>query len=105
MDGRLGVLLGLVFQPFLSACLTSLYGYAVYQTEGEDLSGHVKFFKKPWASTALMFVAMVMCLPIAWVASLVESRQKKSAVSSEHKPLLSDDGETSAGRGEDHNVL
>ncbi len=32
---------------------------AVYQTEGEDFDGHAKFFKKPWAATALMFAAMV----------------------------------------------
>ena len=101
MDGRRGLLLGLMFLPVPTFFLTPVYGYAVYQTEGEDLSGHVKFFKKPWASTALMFVAMVMCLPIAWVASLVESRLKKSAASSEHKPLLSDEGCTSAGEGED----
>ncbi|EIE22282.1 hypothetical protein COCSUDRAFT_42626 [Coccomyxa subellipsoidea C-169] len=79
----------------LFGTISSILSKVVYQTEGEDLSGHVKFFKKPWASTALMFVAMVMCLPIAWGASLIESRRKKSAASSEHKPLLSDEGETS----------
>ena len=39
------------------------------------------------ASTALMFVAMVMCLPIAWIARLVETHKKRKS-SDEQKPLL-----------------
>ncbi len=34
-----------------------------------------------------MFVAMVMCLPIAWIARLVETHKKKKS-SDEQKPLL-----------------
>ena len=34
-----------------------------------------------------MFVAMVMCLPIAWIARLVEWHEKKQS-SDEQKPLL-----------------
>ena len=34
-----------------------------------------------------MFVAMVMCLPIAWIARLVETHKKKKS-SDEEKPLL-----------------
>lgn len=34
-----------------------------------------------------MFLAMVMCLPIAWVARLVEEHKKKKT-SEEKKPLL-----------------
>ena len=56
-------------------------------TEGETFNHHIKKFEKPWASTALMFLAMVMCLPIAWVARLVEERKKKKT-SEEKKPLL-----------------
>ena len=64
---------------------------AVYQTQGEDFDGHAKYFKKPWASTALMFFAMVFCLPIAWIASAVErSRKRRAAGSGEHEPLLDD---------------
>ena len=55
--------------------------------EGEIFDGSVKDFKKPWASTALMFVAMVMCLPIAWIARLVETHKKKQN-NDESKPLL-----------------
>jgi hypothetical protein len=64
--------------------------HAVYQTEGVSSDGHKKFFKKPWASTALMFFAMVLCLPIAWIASFIESRQKKAAATNREKePLIS----------------
>ena len=77
---------------------------AVYQTEGEDLSGHTKYFKKPWASTALMFVAMVMCLPIAWIAAAIESHRKKSAASSERKPLLGEEGDTSTEQGKQNSA-
>ncbi len=83
-------------------CEISLGAVAVYQTEGEDLDGNTKYFKKPWASTALMFLAMVMCLPIAWIAAAIESRRKKSAASSERKPLLGEEGETSTEEGKRH---
>ena len=39
--------------------LSSIASKVVYQTEGETFDGSIKNFKKPWASTALMFVAMV----------------------------------------------
>lgn len=35
-----------------------------------------------------MFVAMMMCLPIAWVARLVEMAEKKKKGPDEKKPLL-----------------
>lgn len=63
------------------------------------MSGHPKYFKKPWASTALMFVAMVLCLPIAWIAAAIEAHRKESAASSERKPLLGEEGETSTEQG------
>ncbi|CAL5221472.1 g3669 [Coccomyxa viridis] len=67
--------------------LSSIASKVVYQTEGETFDGSIKSFKKPWASTALMFVAMVMCLPIAWIARLVEMEKKKKS-SDESKPLI-----------------
>lgn len=71
---------------------------AVYQTEGEDFDGNVKYFKKPWASTALMFFAMVFCLPIAWIASAIERRRKRGvARDGKHEPLLQQEGEQSDG--------
>ena len=71
----------------------------MYQTQGQDFDGHAKFFKKPWASTALMFVAMVFCLPIAWIGTAIEARMKKRAAgSSEHEPLLNGD-ENNKGSG------
>ncbi|BDA43255.1 Solute carrier family 35 member F6 [Coccomyxa sp. Obi] len=82
----------------LFGTISSIFSKVVYQTEGEDMSGHPKYFKKPWASTALMFLAMVMCLPIAWIAAAIESRRKKSAAS-ERKPLLGEEGETSTQQG------
>ncbi|CAK0780911.1 hypothetical protein CVIRNUC_005219 [Coccomyxa viridis] len=78
--------------------LSSIASKVVYQTEGETFDGSVKDFKKPWASTALMFVAMVMCLPIAWIARLVETHKKKKS-SDEQKPLLGKgDGDESTSR-------
>ena len=70
----------------------------MYQTEGEDFDGHAKYFKKPWASTALMFFAMAFCLPIAWIASAIE-RQRKRAIAGDgkHEPLLHQEGEQSNG--------
>jgi hypothetical protein len=43
-----------------------------------------------------MFLAMVMCLPVAWIAKLVEE-QKKKKTSEEKKPLLGNqDGDAGA---------
>lgn len=39
----------------------------MYQLRAPDCSGTVKPFEKPWLQTALMFVAMALCLPIAWI--------------------------------------
>ncbi|CAL8468753.1 g8293 [Coccomyxa elongata] len=83
----------------LFGTISSIFSKVVYQTEGEDLNGHTKYFKKPWASTALMFLAMVMCLPIAWIAAAIESHRRKSAASSERKPLLGEEGVTSTEEG------
>ena len=70
----------------------------MYQTEGEDFDGKAKYFKKPWASTALMFFAMVFCLPIAWIASAIERRRKKAVASDgKNEPLLHQEGEQSDG--------
>lgn len=81
--------------PGASLTLTLLRHHAVYQTEGEDLNGHDKFFKKPWASTALMFFAMILCLPISWVAKC-----KAASTGDERKPLLGDQAEGSSQGGE-----
>jgi hypothetical protein len=55
---------------------------AVYQLHGQDCSGNVKAFQKPWLQTALMFVAMAFCLPIGWGIEAWQQRKKRTASSS-----------------------
>jgi hypothetical protein len=54
---------------------------AVYQLQGQDCSGTVKPFQKPWLQTALMFVAMAFCLPIGWGIEAWQQRKKRTASS------------------------
>ncbi len=37
---------------------SSLLGKVIYELKGPDLEGHAKLFRKPWASTAGMFVGV-----------------------------------------------
>jgi hypothetical protein len=52
---------------------------AVYQLQGQDCSGNVKPFHKPWLQTALMFVAMAFCLPIGWGMEAWQRHKKRAA--------------------------
>lgn len=49
----------------------------MYQLEAPDCSGNVKKFEKPWLQTALMFIAMALCLPIAWIQQKWENKHHK----------------------------
>jgi hypothetical protein len=51
--------------------------HAVYQLEAPDCSGTAKPFEKPWLQTALMFVAMALCLPIAWIQQKWQARHQQ----------------------------
>lgn len=59
---------------------------AVYEVQSEGLDGEVKFFRKPWAMTTIMFMGMSLCLPLAFL----EERQKAAAAAEEaaREPLL-----------------
>ena len=63
---------------------------AVYEIEAPGRDGKMKPFEKPWACTAMMFVGMTFCLPIAyWVDA--RKKAKKDAGEDASSPLLGDD--------------
>lgn len=45
---------------------TSLFAKIVYELQSQGLDGDMKYFRKPWAMTLLMFAGMSFCLPIAY---------------------------------------
>ncbi len=47
----------------------------LYQTEGRDLLGQSKLFKKPIAATSLMSAGMCLCSPMAWLEEALALRQ------------------------------
>ena len=63
---------------------------AVYEIEAPGRDGKLKPFEKPWACTAMMFVGMTFCLPLAyWVDA--RKAAKKEAGEDASSPLLGDD--------------
>jgi hypothetical protein len=50
---------------------------AVYQLEAPDCQGQLRPFQKPWAQTALMFLAMTACLPVAYFLEHRRQQQKQ----------------------------
>lgn len=64
----------------------------MYEVQSEGLDGDVKFFRKPWAMTTIMFMGMSLCLPLAFM----EERQKTAAAAAaaSEEPLLSGNGTT-----------
>ncbi|KAK9843952.1 hypothetical protein WJX81_000335 [Elliptochloris bilobata] len=80
--------------------LSSIFSKIVYQTEGKDLNGHTKLFRKPWATTSLMFLAMAFCLPIgAAVRARKRRQQRRAAEHDSSTPLL--DSHHNGGDGEE----
>jgi hypothetical protein len=67
-----------------------LGGITVYQLQGESAEGDVRYFRKPWLTTSLMFVAMSVCLPIAWVVDWYMKRHHpvQHTLDEGHQPLL-----------------
>lgn len=61
-------------------------------SQGPGLDGQIKHFEKPWASTALMFIAMALCLPAAALVRRMRSWLRRmdvaAAGSGLHEPLL-----------------
>ncbi|WIA18798.1 hypothetical protein OEZ85_003481 [Tetradesmus obliquus] len=62
----------------LCGAVNALLSKVVYQLQGQDCSGDTKPFQKPWLQTALMFVAMALCLPIGWGMEAWQQRKKKA---------------------------
>jgi drug/metabolite transporter (DMT)-like permease len=57
--------------------LSSLFSKIIYGLRGEDKQGNGKYFRKPWASTAVMFVGMSFCLPIQALTDLSQRKQQQ----------------------------
>lgn len=56
----------------------SLLAKTLYQLSGLDLQGDPKLFRKPWASTLMMFLGMVIVLPVAVIQSRLQQRRQRS---------------------------
>jgi hypothetical protein len=63
---------------------------AVYQLQGESAEGDIRYFRKPWLTTSLMFVAMSFCLPIAWMVDWYKRKKHpvQHTLDEGHQPLL-----------------
>eukprot|EP00877_Chromochloris_zofingiensis_P014883 jgi/Chrzof1/9649/Cz04g10280.t1 len=66
----------------------SLLGKLVYQLKGEGIDGSDKLFRKPWATTTLMFMSMVLCLPISFILERRKKANIQRTVSDHQEPLL-----------------
>lgn len=53
---------------------------AVYELQGPDRQGNMKFFTKPWAMTTVMFLGMSFCLPWAYWEEHKHKKQAQEAV-------------------------
>ncbi|KAK9811225.1 hypothetical protein WJX72_000252 [[Myrmecia] bisecta] len=69
----------------LFGTINSLLSKIVYELKGPGLHDE-HYFRKPWATTACMFLAMALCLPISWVAQWNKRRQAGGTENQE--PLL-----------------
>lgn len=56
--------------------IASLLGKIVYELSGKTQSGAEKLFRKPWASTAIMFLGMSLCLPLGWLLERFEAHRQ-----------------------------
>jgi hypothetical protein len=63
--------------------------FAVYELDGIGLDGEVRYFRKPWFMTTLMFMGMSFCLPLAYLEERGES-QNGAATSAADEPLLAE---------------
>ncbi|KAL3147971.1 hypothetical protein ABBQ38_014266 [Trebouxia sp. C0009 RCD-2024] len=61
---------------------TSLFAKIVYELQGPDRQGNMKFFTKPWAMTTVMFLGMSFCLPWAYWEEHKHKKQAREALSS-----------------------
>lgn len=49
----------------------------VYQLHGTGRDGQMKYFRKPWFSTLIMFVAMLAVLPYAYLEDYIRNRRRR----------------------------
>lgn len=66
----------------------------VYELQGEGLDGEMRYFRKPWFMTMLMFMGMSLCLPLAWLeersVAAAAAAAAADATTSTTEPLLTD---------------
>eukprot|EP00884_Botryococcus_braunii_P000695 jgi/Botrbrau1/10626/Bobra.154_1s0015.1 len=79
-------ILGLMVFGTMGSVLSKL----VYQLQGESAEGDIRYFRKPWLTTSLMFVAMSFCLPLAWMVDWHKSKKHpiQHSLDEGHQPLL-----------------
>ena len=67
---------------------------SVYELQGEGLDGEMRYFRKPWFMTMLMFMGMSLCLPLAWLeessVAAAAGAAGAGATTSTTEPLLTD---------------
>jgi hypothetical protein len=70
---------------------TSLH--IVYELQGQGLDGEMRFFRKPWFMTMLMFMGMSLCLPLSYLEERASAASPSpDAATSATEPLLIDGG-------------
>lgn len=71
--------------------MSSISLYAVYELKGEGLDGEMRYFRKPWFMTTLMFMGMSLCLPLAYLEERSQaSSPPPDAANSASEPLLAE---------------
>lgn len=68
--------------PCIVHNMSSTIWVAVYELQGPDKQGNMKFFTKPWAMTTVMFLGMSFCLPWAYWQEHKHKRQAQEALTS-----------------------
>lgn len=58
----------------------SNHAHAAYELEAVGRYGVVEHFEKPWALTAVMFLGMSLCLPVAYYHKLREQDEHQQHI-------------------------
>lgn len=61
---------------------------AVYELQGDGRAGDLKFFRKPWAMTTVMFLGMTFCLPLAFFEEYLAKKRERDLLGAAAAPLL-----------------
>lgn len=89
--GKSGAVGGLI----VFGTTTSLFAKIVYELKSVGSDGTEKYFHKPWAMTAVMFIGMTFCLPLAYI-----KRGEKREGGDAEEPLLGGQAEAAPKRNE-----